>query len=215
MKLLIEYQYFSPVILFKILYNLKHITFERYETYQKASFRNRMMIASPYGPVALSIPVAGGRNTRLPVHEVEIDNREPWRDHHLKTLKNYYNRSPWFDHFLPELEEMYHSEPPRLLVNWNRNCFEWVCRQLAIPAIIAETSSYSKTADEKEYLDMRGVLRPSGNRETNGKMLPEPPVYRQVFQEKTGFLPNLSVLDLLFCEGPRAIDCLTADNPQG
>lgn len=215
MNLLIEYQYFSPVILFKILYKFKHIVFEQYETYQKASFRNRMMIASPYAPVALSIPVLGGRNTRQPIHEVEISHREPWRDHHLKTLKNYYNRSPWFDHYLPELEEIYLGEPPRLLVEWNRACFSWACKQLSVPAIIAGTDTYRKTVDEKEWLDLRGKLTPSNYRETGQKNWPEPPVYYQVFEEKTGFLPNLSVLDLIFCEGPRAIDCLTADRVQG
>lgn len=211
MKLLIENQYFSPVILFKILYKIKYVEFEQYETYQKASFRNRMMIASPYGPVTLSIPVLGGRNTRLPVGEVEIDHRQPWRSHHLKTLKNYYNRSPWFGHFLPELEEMYLGEPVPLLADWNRNCFSWACRQLSIPAIITGTTVYQKEVDEREYLDLRGKLLPSNYEKPDDVRLSKPPVYHQVFEEKTGFLSNLSVLDLIFCTGPRAIDCLTAD----
>lgn len=215
MNILIEYQYFPNVTLFKILFKTKHIQFEQYETYQKASFRNRMVIASPLGPVNLSIPVLGGRNTRVPVNQVEIDYREPWQSHHLKTLKNYYNRSPWFNHYLPELEELYLHQQPRLLVNWNRLCFEWACRQLAIPAKITETDSYRKNVIGEEVLDLRGYFLP-GNYSDPVKLAPfKPPVYCQVYEEKTGFLPNLSIADLIFCEGPAATGCFSTGNDIG
>lgn len=209
MKLIIEYQYFSSIILYSTLCKISNIEFEIYENYQKAGFRNRMVLASPTGPVSLSIPLLGGRNTRVPVSGVEIDYRQPWQSHHLKTLKNYYNRSPWFDFYLPELEDLYRQQP-KSLISWNRVCFEWVCKKINISAKITETGSYQKMVAPEGVLDWRGKMLPSNY---NTAQLPGavlPPVYHQVYEEKTGFLPNLSVLDLLFCEGARSAHLLLA-----
>ncbi len=203
MKLIIEYQYFTSSILYFTLFKNSYIEFEICENYQKAGFRNRLMLASPSGPVSLSIPLAGGRNTRVPVSEVKIDYRQPWQSHHLKTLKNYYNRSPWFDLYLPELEDLFRQQP-ELLISWNRICFEWICKKMNISAKITETGSYQKILPPGEYFDWRGKILPSNYTSVVLPGAVATPAYHQVYEAQTGFLPNLSVLDLLFCEGPRS-----------
>jgi hypothetical protein len=210
MKLLIEYQYFGCFISYLISLKYSNIEIELYENYQKASFRNRMMLASPLGPVALSIPVLGGRNARQLSRDVKIDHREAWQSQHLKTILNYYSRSPWFEFYRPELEELY-QQKPTTLNEWNRLCMVWVLAKIQISAKIAETESYLQIIEKDDVLDWRNQILPKNYTTAFENLLQRPcPVYQQVYQERTGFLPNLSILDLLFCEGPNAKNLLVS-----
>lgn len=199
MDLIIESQYFPPVILFKKSIEISNIEFDIYEPWRKMSFRNRCVVAGANGPINLSIPVLEGREQKKPMKEVVIDNRKPWQGQHWKTITSCYNRSPWFDFFGHELEGLY-QQPVELLSDWNRTCFEWVTRKLGLQLSVSCTQCFQPNYSDPDVVDWRNRLLPkSVNLE-----FAEPVRYRQVFEERTGFIPHLSILDLLFCEGRNA-----------
>ena len=199
MKLIIEYQYFAPSILYSTLYKFTHVEFEQYETFQKRSFRNRLVLAGGAGAVALAIPLRGGRNQHSLTRDIIIDDRTKWQLSHWRTITSCYNRSPWFDYYRDELNEIY-STRFELLADWNLTCFEWALKKLGLKLTVSLTEQWSTDYDESLNLDWRNKLLPGSIQST----FPMAPRYRQVFSERNGFLPHLSILDLLFCEGKNA-----------
>lgn len=205
MDVIFDLQYFPPISLIKNSYLFSHIILEQYEIYPKSSLRNRMIIANANGKVALSVPLLGGRSQRKCYKEIRIDNRINWKSNHLKNLESAYNRSPWFTFYHPGLEGLYHSSS-EFLVDWNLSCFEWILAQLGRKNIrISLTESFHQNYDEANFIDWRQTLSPLNYARERV------PKYKQVFEEKLGFLANLSILDLLFCEGPGAGKLLHQD----
>ncbi|THU34822.1 hypothetical protein FAM09_22775 [Niastella caeni] len=199
MNLLIESQYFPPVTLFKKSIEFSNIKFDVYEPWRKMSFRNRCVVAGSNGIINLSIPILEGREQKKLLREVAIDNRKPWQSQHWKTITSCYKRSPWFDFFEPELDRLY-RQPVELLSEWNRTCFEWVVGKLGL-AIHADNLQYvSGGKTDPGMVDWRNKLTPKSIQTD----FPNPVRYHQVFEDRIGFIPHLSVLDLLFCEGKNA-----------
>src|SRR5258708_17793246 len=200
MNYITDIQYFPSVILFKSSYNFTHIIIEQCETWQKMSFRNRCQIAGAEGVIDLSIPLVKGRDQKALIRDVRIADSLPWQAQHWKTIVSCYNRSPWFSFYQDELAELY-RRPVDYLLDWNWECLEWSFRVLGMTRDLSRTVEFKAAYDPMEALDQRGVLLPK-TRETWGA---DTPRYRQVFEERTGFLPGLSILDLVFCEGKNAI----------
>ncbi|MBO9151452.1 WbqC family protein [Chitinophaga sp. GCM10012297] len=199
--LLIESQYFPSVYFYKTLIESEILQIERYEHYQKVSFRNRCYVAGPNGVILLSVPLSKGKNQRTVMKDVRISNVENWQALHWKTLTSAYRRSPWFEYFEPELEELYEKRF-EFLLDWNLACLEWVNQALGIHPEVRLTDEFRKTYDPATNVsDKRDHMVP-------GQLPEEAPVYTQVFGERTGFFPNLSILDLLFCEGKRGLELL-------
>jgi|SRR5215471_3711153 len=196
MTLIAESQYFSPSIFFTTSISIWNMEIDIYESYQKMSFRNRCMIAGAEGPLLLTVPLVGGRTQKKLVREVLIDYKKDWQDNHWKTLVSCYNRSPWFEHFRDALEQLYQTRF-QFLYEWNMACLKWTMGSLGLKASIGYTGDYRKDYDPNQYLDLRGQLMPA----TIGDQFRNPIRYRQVFEERTGFIDHLSVLDLLFCHG--------------
>jgi len=194
MKLVIEYQYLPPVYLFSALYKHKHIVFEECELYQKMSFRNRCMLAGAEGVIQLSIPLIKGRNQKTPITEVQIDNRYHWQQQHWRTIESSYRKSPWFDHYAPGLENFYSTDYTHLL-KWNLDLFRWIIEKSELDITTESTTDFNSAHSDTNIVDLRNTLLPK----TYIKQSVNP--YQQVFSDRTGFLPNLSILDLLFCMG--------------
>lgn len=186
MNLLIESQYFSPIILFKKSIEITDIKIDLYDPWRKMSFRNRCVVAGANGPINLSIPVLEGREQKKPMKEVVIDNRKPWQSQHWKTIMSCYNRSPWFDFFGHELEALY-RQPVEFLSDWNFTCFEWVTRKLGMQLTIEYTQRQEPHFSDPDCLDWRNHLLPKSILST----FPEPVFYHQVFEERTGFIPQI------------------------
>jgi hypothetical protein len=199
MNLVVESQYFPVSILFKKSIEILNIKIDEYEPWRKMSFRNRCVVAGANGPINLSIPVLEGREQKKAMNEVAIDNRKPWQAQHWKTITSCYNRSPWFDFFSHELEEIYRQRF-ELLIDWNRTCFEWVNRVLGKQLRVEYIQTKYDVKEGANEVDWRNKLVPK----TILQEFPRPVRYRQVFEERTGFIPHLSILDLLFCEGRNA-----------
>jgi hypothetical protein len=133
-----------------------------------------------------------------------IDNRKPWQSQHWKTITSCYKRSPWFDFFEPELDQLY-RQPVELLHDWNRTCFEWVVGKLGLPVYIDNSKYVQDQKASSTMVDWRNKLTPK----TIQTDFPNPVRYHQVFEDRIGFIPHVSVLDLLFCEGKNARRILT------
>ena len=165
------------------------------------SFRNRCRIAGADGPIDLSIPLVHGRDQKTIMKDVRISDRQPWQAQHWKTIVSCYSRSPWFEFYRDELEEIYKKRFDFLL-DWNRVCFEWSLRTLGLSIPVTLTEGYRKVYAAGEGEDWRGKIMPKdGAGAPSGAVLK----YHQVFEERTGFIPHLSILDLLCCEGKEAI----------
>jgi hypothetical protein len=166
------------------------------EHFDKMSYRNRYRISGANNSILLTVPLVNGRNQHTPMAEVLIHNAERWQLQHWRTLVSVYKRSPYFEHYEPELKHLYGQEFTHLL-DFNRAGMQWVLRQLKPGFSIEETSVYLK--DHGNHVtDLRIVKTPS----------PIFKKYYQVFEDRTGFVPDLSILDLLFSEGPRAVELL-------
>ncbi|MBN9380110.1 MAG: WbqC family protein [Chitinophagaceae bacterium] len=208
MILVSDLQYFPSIILYKISNKSSNITFDQYEFYQKMSFRNRCQIAGAQGRIDLSVPLVQGRDQKTVMKDVRIANTHRWQDRHWKTILACYSRSPWFEYYRDELEHLY-RKPFVFLKDWDLACFEWTNRILALPLEVTLTDAW-RPQYEGDSLDLRGKLVPRNIQDID---LAPPVVYRQVFEEITGFIPNLSILDLLFCEGQRARSLLAQIAP--
>lgn len=201
--LLIESQYFPSISFYKTLINYDILLIERYEHYQKVSYRNRCYIAGPNGSILLSVPLARGKNQRTVMKDVRISNDERWQALHWKTLVSAYRRSPWFEYHEEELGKLFTKEVSYLL-DWNLMCLEWVNKVLGVTTPITFTEAYNKTYEAGTgIIDARDTILP-GRTTVDENTLH----YTQVFQERAGFLPDLSILDLIFCEGRRSVELL-------
>jgi len=190
------------------------------------SFRNRCRITGAEGVVDLSVPIAGGRDQKTIMKEVRIAGGRSWQAQHWKTIVSCYNRSPWFDYYRDGLQKLF-EEPVEFLLDWDLRCLNWSLRALGMERSILLTDRYQKVYGPEEGVDWRGRLgpkskegwgAPEGGVEQEGRALEVVGKdgeaggglqgvvrYRQVFEERIGFIPNLSILDLLFCEGKEAI----------
>jgi hypothetical protein len=195
---LAEIQYFPPISFFKISYSETYIYLDQYEHYRKMSFRNRCLIAGANGIISLSVPLLQGREQRAPVNEVRIAGSEDWQARHWKSIRSAYNRSPFFDHYHDELEALFRRRF-MLLADWDLECLKWVKEKLGWPPEIRLTEPERQPGP---WEDHRNQVLPKNY------MQQTPLRYRQVFEERTGFYPNLSILDLLFNTGKRAGELL-------
>jgi hypothetical protein len=195
-----ELQYFPPVSFFATSYKNTYIYLDIYEAYHKMSFRNRCLIAGAQGTISLSVPLHKGRNQRLPMFDVLIADDKNWQDLHFKSIQSAYNRSPFFEYYKDELLSIY-RQPFQKLVDWNLCCLNWVKEKLEWATEIRvpeDTVPYPAEG----FDDRRNQVIPK-----NYDLL-TPVKYRQVFEERTGFLNNLSILDLLFNTGNEARELL-------
>ena len=195
-----ELQYFPPISFFSTLYKETYVYLDVYEVYRKMSFRNRCMIAGAQGMVSLSVPLRDGRNQQLPLNEVLISDSEKWQARHFKSIVSAYNRSPFFEYYHDGLLKIYRQDFLKL-ADWNMQCLLWVREKLDWPAEIRFTEN-AIPFQASGIDDRRNLALPKNFHQWN------PVQYRQVFEERTGFFPNLSILDMLFNTGPRAGELL-------
>lgn len=165
------------------------------ENYVKRSERNRAYILSANKVMPLTVNVVGGNRPRLPMRDVKIDYSKRWQHQHWVSIVSAYKSSPYFDHYAPYLEPFYRREW-RYLVDYNRELLELLLRLLGSPMALPLSEQYVESREGD--LDLRPKHREGST------FVAEP--YFQNFSERMPFQPNLSVLDLLLCEGPSAID---------
>ena len=207
-KLLIDYQYFGTVNYYKILFQFSNIEFEEYESYQKGSFRNRTPIPGANGVINLSVPLQKGRDQKALFRDIKIDYREKWMVQHMRALDACYNRAPFYEFYRDGIRDLLSQEETGLMA-LDKKLVLWVLKMLKHKPVISTTELYSRPLDGG-IIDARNTVMPG--KETNKALDLSVPEYDQVFKDRIGFKPNMSILDLLFCNGPASAGLLKSSN---
>ena len=197
LPLRIESQYFGSVQYIKQIASANSVVIDIHEPFKKMSYRNRTSIVSAQGPLLLTVPLQNGRDQKRPIHEVKISYTENWPSKHLKALSSCYKRSPFFEYYEDGLSQLLHNEYPYLL-DLNLHTVEWLSK------VLKTEFNISKTTEATSYLDPNFKdVRDTSNTSNQSQNIANQ-VYPQVFSDKIEFIPNASILDLLFCVGPSA-----------
>lgn len=198
--ILLHLPYFGPVSHFRELVKPAKVWFEVEDNYQKQTYRTRMYIYGANGKLLLNIPVKHlnkAKKQHQKYKDVRIESDFKWQLNHWKSLKSAYQTSPFFEYYEDELAPLYHKEF-KFLMDFNFRCFEVISECLQLEVDFGKTSQYIK--DPENMLDKRDLI--------NAKRITTIPQYNQVFITKKGFLPDLSILDLMFNEGPNSVNYL-------
>ncbi|SFZ93318.1 WbqC-like protein family protein [Flaviramulus basaltis] len=199
MNIIIHPTYFPNIAHFAAMINAKEIVFEMDDSFLKQTYRNRAYIYGANGKLALNIPVIHSQKNRQKYRDVKIFNEENWQDIHWKSLLSAYRTSPFFEYYEDELLPLF-TQKADYILDFNLKCFEVVCDCLQLDLNISKTETYQKIIEDKT--DFRYLVN------AKKEMLQQFDNYTQVFSDKHGFTPNLSILDLLFNEGPNTLNYL-------
>jgi len=190
-------QYIGNINWYKTLFNFSHVKIEQYESYQKMSFRNRMVIVGSNGLINLSVPLENGRGQKGLIKDVKIANTSNWAEQHMRSILACYGKSPFFEYYRDGLFSIY-QQSFIYLQDLNMAMINWVNRQLKYPGNISFTDKYHMDYGHG-FLDNRHQIKPS-----QFQIVEKETKYVQVFEDRIGFQNNLCILDLLFCCGPNA-----------
>lgn len=199
MNLLIHPTYFPSISHFVAMVQADTVTFEVEDNFQKQTNRNRMYIYSPNGVQLLNIPVkhspVGGHQK---FKDVKLETAFDWQKQHFKSLEAAYRTSPFFEYFEDDIRPVF-EQKHKYMMDLNFQIMEILYNCLGLPFEYKKTTEYFHTVEG--FDDFRSL--------TNGKKDPNVfDEYTQVFEEKHGYINNLSILDLLFNEGRYALDYL-------
>jgi hypothetical protein len=192
--------YLPPVEYFVQLKTYKpDILIEREEHFPKQTYRNRANIYTPDGVLTLVVPVIKGSKTHTKVKDVKISYDFEWQRLHWLSLQACYRRSAYFEYYEDEFAMFYEKKFPYLF-DYNEQLLQFILKATKLPLYLNYTESYE--AEYPVLTDLRNTFNPKKERNFNQKP------YFQVFEERKGFLGNLSIVDLLFNQGPQSINYL-------
>lgn len=185
--------YFGPINYYREIARAKQSMFVLNERYAKQTYRSRCEIYGANGKLSLSIPVHKPYGNKTLMHEVILTEATPWRQIHWKSIKSAYGSAPFYEHYGPMIEE--------LIMNPTTNLSEYLQKIIAKTAEWLDlkvdfSDSINLTSKDQESLDRQVIVQSLTDSDSTE--------YWQVFSNKFGFLTNLSILDLLFNEGPQA-----------
>ena len=206
---LLQTTYFGPIQWYQKLYRHDRVIIEQYDSYQKQTYRNRCVIATANGVQALTVPVEHA-DDKILTKDLRISDRNQWRRIHWNALQSAYSESPFFDYYADDLR-LFFERKYEFLIDFNEAIRQKVCELIDIHPNVSYSTEFTSDTNPQtstprhqpsDIADFRVVI--------NAKHpLPDadftPKSYWQVFQHKHGFLPNLSILDLLFNMGTESI----------
>ena len=185
--------YFGNVAYFRHFVSDKKLWIDDRETYLKQTYRNRMRILGANGTIELSVPIKSTKGKTLPFYQIEISYDENWPLNHWRSIKSAYKSSPFFEEYEEDIKNLIFSEP-KYLVELNKLIVDRIILLLGIGKDYHLSSEHLLPS---EFKDLRTYFKPSKSPEFENVKS-----YQQVFNYKFDFVPNLSILDLLFNEGP-------------
>jgi hypothetical protein len=192
--------YFSPISQYAFISKSDKVIFENEDNFQKQTYRNRCYIYGANGRLSLNIPVKHTKtNGRKKTKDTLVENNFPWQDQHFKSLRSAYQSSPFFEFFEDDIAKMFNKKYV-YLVDLNIDTYLFVTDALQISQEFSKTNEYEISPIVNDYRDF-SVAK-------NGNISIEMDNYTQMFDDKYGFISNLSILDLLFMEGPNSISYL-------
>ncbi|MDN3672114.1 WbqC family protein [Flavobacterium branchiarum] len=191
--------YFPSISHFSVMAQSESITFEIEDNFQKQTNRNRAYIYSPNGIQLLNIPVKHSKDAHQKTKEIQIENEFDWQKQHFKSLEAAYRNSPFFEFFEDDIRPFFEKKH-QFLMDLNFEALDIVTKCLRMKLEYTKTSEYFHDADST-ISDFRALA--NGKKDSNTFE-----TYVQVFDDKHGFINNLSVLDLIFNEGKYAMEYL-------
>ena len=203
-SILVHPTYFPSIAQMVAVSQAEKVVFEVAGNYQKQSYRTRAYIAHSNGKLLLNIPIKH-TGKRQKSKEVMVENDFPWQSQHWKSLETAYRTSPFFEFYEDELYPLF-NEPAERLLDHNIRIFNTVCELIELEVPITYTQEYLKEPENNK--DLRYLAKAKNQKTFNLKP------YKQVFETNHGFLSNLSILDLLFNEGPNTLNYLQQQEVQ-
>lgn len=192
MAILLSSTYFGPVQWYQKL-NRSDCFIERYDSFIKQTYRNRCVIPTTNGPLALTVPVERQRYMK----DIRISDHGEWRHQHWNALLSAYGESPFFEYYEDDIRPFFEKRW-EYLYDFNWEIMEKMCSLLDVRPNVKSTEAYQHEAEH----DFRDIIRPK-HPGVDSDFVPR--AYYQVYQQKFGFMPNMSILDLLFNMGNEAI----------
>lgn len=186
--------YFGPIEEYSFVAQNEVLQYEVHEHFVKQSYRNHCKIYGANGTLKLTVPLVLKSREKTPMKDVKIAKNEQWQAHHWKSIQSAYKNSPFFDYYHEQLLPIFLDEY-HFLMDLDLRTNEIIQSCIGTNCQITKTNSFDSYSDN----DLRLALHPKK------APIKNTPRYIQVFEEKHGFQPNLSILDLLFNEGPQAI----------
>ena len=197
--ILVHPTYFPSIVQMAAIAQANAVAFEVCDNYQKQTYRNRCYIAHTNGTLLLNVPVKHSKDgTRQKMVDVIAENAFPWQKEHWKSIQNAYRTSPFFEFYEDELVPLFNCEINGIL-DHNLRIFETLSELIGIEVAISKTETYQVNPEIK---DLRHLAV------AKSKIQYPLQPYTQVLEAQHGWLPNLSVLDLLFNEGPNSLNYL-------
>ncbi len=196
---LMDILYLPPVQYFAHWIQADSPVLEQWAPYTKGTYKNRCMIASANGPLVLSVPLRSGKYLQ-PLCEVQIAYDEPWQRRHWRSIHDAYRSAPFFEHYADPFDA-YFKKQQSFLAEWNLGLMRLVLDGLRLARPLQLTDEFEPRPVYSA--DLRGGF-PFKTRLKRPDASYQDVPYVQVFQDRHGFIPNLSILDLLFCTGPEA-----------
>ena len=197
MQVLLSTTYFGPVQWYQKLHRADTVLIEQWESFLKQTYRNRCLIATTNGVQALTVPVE--RGTSPLIKDIRISDHGNWRHLHWNALTTAYSESPFFEYYQDDIRPFFEQRWD-YLVDFNEAISLKMCELIDIQPQVARTTEF--IPEPIDLTDYRSAINPK-HPAPDADFSPKP--YYQVYAQKHGFLPNLSVLDLLFNMGPESI----------
>ena len=201
MQILLSSAYLPPVQYFAHLQSAEQVWIEQYDHYQKQTYRNRCVIAAPDGPLSLTVPIEKPNTQKAFMRDIRISDHGNWRHLHWNAIESAYNHTPFFEYYKDDFRPFYEKKFD-FLVDYNEQLCQLVCQLIDIDTSFQRTEFYV-AEPSNTIIDLRDAIHPKKEVMDDASFVVIP--YYQVFQERLGFLPNLSIIDLLFNMGPEAI----------
>ncbi len=197
MTALIDLHFLPSLEYFCALQKFDQIVLEKNEHYSKQTYRNRCYINTSQGIRVLTVPVTA-KHGKVFVKDVRIDYSTKWQNNLWRTLQSAYKNAPFFEHYEEALHHHLYKNYS-FLFDLNLSLLSFCLTSLKSDVKVSESVAYSKTP-QQNVEDLRLVIQ--AKKAYSNRPIYKPVVYHQVFGNM--FAPNLSLIDLLFCEGPNA-----------
>jgi len=195
--LILQPTIFSPIIQYVALVNAEEILFEVEDNFQKQTYRNRFVIYGANGKQVLTIPIIHPRKgKRLKTKDIRIDYSTDWQKLHIRSLQSAYRSSPFFEFYEDDILLVFNKKN-KYLMDLNFDSIQTINECLQIEFHFQKTDAYVVIVDKEK--DFRNLANAKSDQKYDFQK------YTQVFDAKYDFIPNISILDLIFNEGPNAL----------
>jgi len=198
-NILLSTAYFAPVHFYSRVLGQANVYIEQFEHFNKQTYRNRCEVLGGNGPITLIVPVVKGRGPKVLIKDLKVSYEMDWQRNHWRTIFSAYNSSPYFEYYQDDLEPVF-KKKWKYLLDLNQETNRIIHKLLELEGKVILTEDFEKIPERT--LNLRETISPKNKIQKD--LAFHPKEYTQVFTDKFGFTPNLSILDLLFNEGPNS-----------